>query len=314
MGTLGIVTDDHGSACLRVARVDAAPLRADSVPTLSPTQLPPAHAMTSPSDRYTVALQGFTSFERGALASFFRLAASGTPAYVQAERLDGCDFIVADADDPLALQAVRSSGRMADAVFIGAQTPGAMVSLARPVDPLELVRELNELVRLRLEAAARAEPPKSHRMPALGRLDVAGDGSRRDVLVVEDSAIARRFLQVRLQGLGYRVHLAASADDAYALIEHERFALVFVDIVLGPPGSADGYAVCRRVKQDGHRAPPVIVVSGLDSETERARAAVAGCDAYLTKPLAEAGLLQALRTLDRGFAARESSLTATPAH
>jgi CheY-like chemotaxis protein len=270
--------------------------------------------MSAPSDHYTVALQGFTSFERGALASFFRLAAARTPAYVQADRLDASDFVVADADDVRAVQSVRSAGRMGDTVFIGAQTAGAMSSLARPVDPMHLVRELDELVRLRLDAAARSAPPRSHRMPALGRLDVAGDGSRRDVLVVEDSAIARRFLQVRLQGLGYRVHVAAQADEALQIIERERFALVFVDIVLGPPGSLDGYAVCRRVKQDGQHAPPVIVVSGTDSETERARAAVAGCDAYLTKPLSEPRLLQTLRTLDRGFAAREASLTATPVH
>jgi len=270
--------------------------------------------MTAPPDRYTVALQGFTSFERGALASFFRLAASRTPAYVQAERLDTCDFIVADADDPGAAQAVRRAGRMADAVFVGALTPGAMVSISRRLDPMQLVRELDELVAMRREAAARQAPPKSHRMPALGRLDVAGDGSRRDVLVVEDSAIARRFLQVRLQALGYRVHLASSAHEAFGLIEHERFALVFVDIVLGAPGSPDGYAVCRRVKQDGHRAPPVIVVSGLGSETDRARAGVAGCDAYLPKPLSDLRLMQALRTLDRGFAAREGSIAATQAH
>jgi CheY-like chemotaxis protein len=270
--------------------------------------------MTAPSHRYTVALQGFTAFERTALASFFRLASSRTPAYVQAERLDACDFIVADGDDAGALQAVRNAGRMADAVFVGAQTPGAMASLSRPVDPMQLVRELDALVGMRQEAAARAEPPKAHRVPVLGRLDVAGDGSRRDVLVVEDSAIARRFLQVRLQALGYRVHLAAQANEAFQLIERERFALVFVDIVLGAPGSVDGYAVCRRVKQDGPHAPPVIVVSGGASETDRARAAVAGCDAYLAKPLSDARLLQALRTLDRGFAAREGSLTATPAH
>jgi hypothetical protein len=73
--------------------------------------------MTAPSHRYTVALQGFTPFERGALASFFRLAASRTPAYVQAERLDACDFVVADGDDARSVQAVRDAGRMADTVF-----------------------------------------------------------------------------------------------------------------------------------------------------------------------------------------------------
>ena len=69
--------------------------------------------MTSLPDRYTVALQGFTSFERGALGSFFRLAASRRPLYVQAEQIERCDFIVADSD-ARSLQAVRNAGRMSD--------------------------------------------------------------------------------------------------------------------------------------------------------------------------------------------------------
>jgi CheY-like chemotaxis protein len=268
--------------------------------------------MTAPAERYSVAFQGFTPFERGALATFFRLAASRTPAYVQAERTDQCDFIVADGDDPLSRKAVRDAGRMGDTVFIGMQVPGAMASLGRPVDPMEIVRELDGLVQMRQARATKAEPSAAHRMPALGRLDVAGDGSRRDVLVVEDSAIARRFLQVRLQKLGYRVHLAAQASEALELLGRERFALVFVDIVLGPAGNADGYVVSRRAKEDGLRAPPVIAIggAGAGSETERARAAMAGCDAYLVKPLTDDVLLPALRKHDRGFAAREATQAA----
>ena len=40
-------------------------------------------------DRYRVALQGFSDFERSALASFFRLAGQRAPAYVQADTLAG---------------------------------------------------------------------------------------------------------------------------------------------------------------------------------------------------------------------------------
>src|SRR4051794_11111925 len=125
MGTSVIVTDDHGSACPRGSRVDAAAPALDHGST--PLSLGRSRQMTAPSDRYTVALQGFTPFERSALASFFRLAAARTPAYVQAERIDDCDFLVADGDDAKATQAVRDAARMADTVFIGMQIPGAMV-------------------------------------------------------------------------------------------------------------------------------------------------------------------------------------------
>jgi CheY-like chemotaxis protein len=182
---------------------------------------------------------------------------------------------------------------------------------------MHIVRELDSLVELRNSApgelrAARGEAfdvPAKHGMPALGRLDVAGDGSRRDVLVLEDSAIARRFMQVRLQRLGYRVHLAGNADEALELLRRERFALLFIDIVLGAPGSMDGLAVCQRFKHDvrlaSDRTAKVIIVTGQSTEADRVRGSLAGCDAFLTKPLGEPELLQVLRVLDPGFAARE---------
>ncbi|WP_280153725.1 response regulator [Piscinibacter sp. XHJ-5] len=271
-----------------------------------------------PSEQYTVALQGFSTFERGALASFLRLAAQRTPSYVQVDRLDRCDFVIADADHARSVQAVQAAGRLSDTVFVGAQSPhGAMAWLKRPVDPMQILRELDSLVEQRhsspgeLEAAR--EPVGAPRnMPALGRLDVAGDGSRRDVLVVEDSAIARRFLQVRLQKLGYRVHLAAEGKEALELLRRERFALVFLDVGLGPAGSLDGLAVCQQLKQDvvfaRQGVPKVVIVTGLSGETDRVRGSLAGCDAYLTKPLTEPQLHDTLRTLDPGFAAREKSL------
>lgn len=263
-------------------------------------------------ERYTVALQGFSEFERGALSSFFRLAAVRTPAYVQVQRLDRSDFVIADADHGASLQAVLSAGRLHDTVFVGAQAPqGAMACLPRPIHPMHIVRELDSLVEQRNSA-----PGELHAAIAnVGNVEAAARGfesageSGADVLVAEDSAIARRFLQLRLQQLGYRVHLACDGDEAMALLAQQRFSLVFLDVLLGPPGSLDGLAICQRLKHHpdfaGDAAAKVVLVTGLGSEVDRVRGSLAGCDAYLTKPIAEAELLQALRSLDPGFAGRQ---------
>ncbi|HEV7915046.1 MAG TPA: response regulator, partial [Albitalea sp.] len=157
---------------------------------------------------------------------------------------------------------------------------------------------------------ARAGSPAATRFGGLSALTPLDgeDDTGTDVLLVEDSAIARRFLQVRLQQLGYRVHLAVSGDEALQLLRRERFALVFLDIVLGAPGSLDGLAVCQQIRHDprlsrGH-PPKVVIVTGLSGESDRVRGSLAGCDAYLTKPLAQAELLHALRTLDPRFSVR----------
>jgi len=278
----------------------------------------------SPDERYTVALQGFSEFERTALASFFRLAAERTPAYVQVERIDRSDFVIADADHTASLQSVAAAGRLRDTVFVGAQAPqGAMAWLPRPIDPMHIVRELDSLVEQRQsspgELSAALAPIGEHArsgMPSsFGAFDGGNGGgaSGPDVLIAEDSAIARRFLQVRLQQLGYRVHLAPDGEEAMAALRRERFALVFLDVVLGPPGSLDGLRICQQLKHApefaGAQAPKVIMVTGLSGAMDRVRGSLAGCDAFLTKPLSEEELLHALRTLDPGFVARERHLS-----
>jgi len=282
-----------------------------------------------PAEQYTVALQGFSDFERGALASFFRLAAQRSPNYVQVDRVDRSDFVIADADQRSTLQSVILAGRTPDTVFVGARAPqGANAWLRRPIDPVHIVRELDSLVELRhsspvgLLAADPADsgvdvllgdtgPSSLWSSSEFGGLDTQHGAPGPDVLVVEDSSIARRFLQVRLQRLGYRVHLAANGEGALEAIGRQRFALVFLDVMLGGPGRLDGLKLCQTIRQDPRfaagRGPRIVVITGLSSAADRVRASLAGCDAYLTKPLVEAEFIQTLIALDPGFTARQPS-------
>jgi len=262
-------------------------------------------------EHYTVALQGFSTFERGALSSFFRLAAERVPAYVQVDRLDRSDFVIADADHDASLQAVLAAGRAHDTVFVGARAPqGAMAWLARPIDPMHIVRELDSLVEQRnsapgeLRAALADVGSRDAGTSSFGAFDGLGLKSGPEVLVVEDSAIARRFLELRLRQFGYRVRLATGGDEAMALLEREYFPLVFLDVVLGPPGSQDGLAICQHLKRHSpgaqRRVPKVIIVTGLGGAMDQVRGDLAGCDAYLTKPVSEEALRQVLHKVDPG--------------
>lgn len=251
--------------------------------------------------RYTVALQGFSEFERNALASFFRLGQQRVPAYVQCSSPVESDFVIADADNHAALNAVNDAHRIQDTIFIGARAPaGAPACLPRPIEPTRILRELDLLLEARL--ALLDEPRAIDLAPKPPRV-LSGDGGQHgDVLVLDDSRIALKFLQSRLQGLGYRVHAVQSADEAMALLETQPFSLVFVDIDLGHDSALDGLAVCqhlkRRLRHPGGIAPRVAVVTGSTSPVDRVRGDLAGCDAYLTKPLMEAEFMTALGHLD----------------
>jgi len=296
-------------------------------------------------DTFTVAIEGFSAFERQALASFFRLAARRSPAFRQVDEPGMADFLIADADHAASVAAVRRGQRVEDTVFIGAAAPeGAAAWLPRPIDPVHVMRALDELVELRLSAPEppsammdldpmevdtlrgglddlpqrrEAPAPAAEAAPAPAAAPAASrprGGGGREVLLVEDSPIARQFLKQRLQHLGYRVIECASGEAALDLLSRRTFEMVFLDVVLGPPGSIDGLQLCQRLKQRGAQRAGlrtvVVMVTGLDGATDRVRGSLAGCDAYLTKPLHESEFIATLLQVDPAFEWQADTATA----
>ena len=249
-------------------------------------------------DTFTVAIEGFSAFERQALASFFRLAARRSPAFRQVDEPGMADFLIADADHAASVAAVRRGQRVEDTVFIGASAPeGAAAWLPRPIDPVHVMRALDELVELRLSAP---EPPSA-------MMDL-------DPMEVDTLRGGLDDLPQRLQHLGYRVIECASGEAALELLSRRTFEMVFLDVVLGPPGSIDGLQLCQRLKQRGAQRAGlrtvVVMVTGLDGATDRVRGSLAGCDAYLTKPLHESEFIATLLQVDPAFEWQADTATA----
>ncbi len=246
-----------------------------------------------PSAPCRVAILGFGAFERQALESWFRLAASHVPRFETADSAADSDCCVVDADRPAAVQAAQSAGKTATSVFVGAEVPAeALLRLPRPIEPVQVARALTALWQMQGGEAATATPavPRAQAASPLGalpRFDI-------DVLVVDDCSIARRHLQVLLERHGCRVTLAASGEEALARLDTGRQAprIVFTDIVM--PG-LDGLALCQRIKGAGRDAPAVALVSARATQADRVRGSLAGCEAVLDQPLTGAALLGVLR-------------------
>ena len=97
--------------------------------------------------RYRIALCGFSEFEYRAMHySFLHPAGFTESAYDVVDALSDADFAVVDADSSPAVKCVLQSGRIAQAVFVGAAAPaGAGSHLRRPIDPTRILRTLDEL-------------------------------------------------------------------------------------------------------------------------------------------------------------------------
>ena len=128
--------------------------------------------------------------------------------------------------------------------------------------------------------------------PELAALEI--DPDRRLVLAVEDSEEIVGFYRRYLERHGYQVISLAEGSRAPLWVrELSPFALL-LDVVLP---DVDGWAVLEKLKSSRETAHvPVIVCSILDEE---ARGLSLGAAAYLTKPVLEGDLLQALAVAAR---------------
>lgn len=145
---------------------------------------------------------------------------------------------------------------------------------------------------------ARAALPA--RTPAALRAWTPPDDARpRRALVVDDSETARQFLRSRLQAWGLQVDTASSSGQALALLFRQHYDHLFLDVDLGAGSRLDGLALCQLVRRKkmalGGAPELVVIVSAHDGQIDRARGTLAGCDAYLGKPLDDADLNQLLR-------------------
>ena len=103
------------------------------------------------------------------------------------------------------------------------------------------------------------------------------------ILVVDDNhdnaEIIRQYLEIR----GYPITVAYDGDQALALFETVKPALVLLDVMM--PGR-DGWEVCRIMKQHPvlGKTVRVIMVTALDEWQDKREALQLGADDYVEKP------------------------------
>lgn len=122
-----------------------------------------------------------------------------------------------------------------------------------------------------LIAAARQARPRP--VPAPARTGT--------ILVIDDSLTTRMLEQSILEAAGYRVHMAASAEDGLEAAQRERYALILVDVEM--PGM-DGFEFVARIRGDAAlRHIPAVLVTSRNAPEDLARGKAVGADGYIVK-------------------------------
>lgn len=125
------------------------------------------------------------------------------------------------------------------------------------------------------------------------------------IMVIDDSSTIRRSAEIFLGQSGYQVILAEDGFDALAKLNDHQPVMVFCDILMP---RLDGYQTCALIKKSAKfHATPVVMLSSKDGLFDRARGAMVGSDAYLTKPFTKDSLLKTVRA----YTASASSMVST---
>ena len=105
----------------------------------------------------------------------------------------------------------------------------------------------------------------------------------RRILVVEDNEANQLLTLSILEREGYLVDIAATSDEARALLSQGRPDLILMDVQL--PGE-DGLSLTHRLKSDPATARiPIVALTALAMAGDPERTLAAGCDGYISKPI-----------------------------
>ena len=121
------------------------------------------------------------------------------------------------------------------------------------------------------------------------------------VLLVEDEAGARAFLEQQLADDGFAVVSADRGGRALELVEDSAPDLVLLDAVLP---DASGFEVCRRLREGEpgrawNRDVPVIMLTARGDPIDRLRGFARGCDDYVVRPFVYEELVARMRAVLR---------------
>ena len=119
--------------------------------------------------------------------------------------------------------------------------------------------------------------------------------TKKQVLIVDDSASVRTVTRIALSGAGYEVTDAANGEEALHRLANGRFHLIVSDINMPV---MDGITLLKRIKADPrHKFTPVIMLTTEAGRDKMEEGRAAGAKAWITKPFQPASLVDAVSKL-----------------
>ena len=106
------------------------------------------------------------------------------------------------------------------------------------------------------------------------------------LLVVEDTPIARKVIQMTLESLGYSIDMAVDGKEAIQLFKKNHYDLVFMDLGLPDISGIEVTKELRKLEKDGNSVP-IVALTAHHTEEDKERGLAAGMQDFILKPLSK---------------------------
>lgn len=238
------------------------------------------------------------------MASVLRLAAGRGRQYLLAEPTDRhhADIAIVDMDQQRAVRDWRNclgADERMPALQVAAEPPSMDtegVCIRRPITVKRLldgldgvtIRSFRYVPELTIQDDNDGAAFSDGAIAEADRTARTTLSSGMRALVVDDSPPVRKLMSIKLGLFGIEVDLAETGEEALLLVRDQHYDIVFLDLTL--PG-IDGYSVCKSIRRTRElRDLQVVMLTARGSRIDRIRGTMAGCSAYLTKPVEQESL------------------------
>ena len=103
---------------------------------------------------------------------------------------------------------------------------------------------------------------------------------KEKILIVDDERDIGEILEFNLANEGYRVEVAASAEEGLEKLAEGGYALILLDVMMG---GMSGYKMAEKLRREGNPVP-IVFLTAKDTENDMLTGFSVGADDYISKP------------------------------
>ncbi len=182
---------------------------------------------------------------------------------------------------------LSSSGQVEDSARC--RELGISIYITKPIRQSELLDAI-------MSALNSSEAPSQAAGPPAPIEPVMRSSKPLSLLLAEDNPVNQRLAVRILQKWGHTVSVAGNGRKALEMWEKESFDLILMDVQMPEMSGFEATAAIREGEQEGGGHIPIIAMTAHAMDGDREKCLAAGMDHYVTKPIDQKRLFEAIES------------------